>query len=205
MAIADQTSGELDRGRYSADLRLLANGKMVKFEAFAGGTWPYGSTGLYRGGVLAYFSSGAGANFLAQVGIPRWDPGAAFSIDNLFFLFEPRVDFGFASIFVTLFYHPFYYMQSETGEKGATDVNFRLLLGDLQETNIEGGFETTIGLKGTAATAVAVTDQFSLILAPYFSLVTEGVRWDFKVRVHPLRYAKPLEIVETFIGVRTAF
>ena len=205
MAIAGGTSAELERGRYSADLRVLANGEKVKFEAFAGATFPYGNAGLYRAGMLAYFSSIVGANFLAQVGITRWNPEEAFGINNLFFLFEPRVDFGFTSVFVTFFYHPFYYMQIETGDKGATDLNFRLLIGDLQETSMEGGFETTIGLKVAQEPGTSVTDQISLILAPYFSIVTEGVRWDFKIRVKPLNYAKPLTLAESFIGVRTAF
>jgi hypothetical protein len=48
-------------------------------------------------------------------------------------------------------------------------------------------------------------EAFRLALGPFFALVTEGVRWDLKLRVNPLRFAQPLEMFESFIGVRTAF
>lgn len=189
-------------GRYSTDLRLLADGDYVKFEFFTGASFPYGDYGLYRAGALAYFSTGAGADFLAQIGIPFWNPQEDFGIDNLFFLFEPRVDFGFTSIIMTLFYHPAYYLQRETNERGVSDVNFKFLIGDLKEMAAEGGFETTIGIRGDEQ---AASEPFRFSLGPFFSLVTEGVRWDFKLKVHPLDYTEPLEMFETFLGVRTAF
>ncbi len=189
------------RGKYSSDIRVLLNGDKVKLEAFAGLTLPHGSTGLYRGGALLYFSTGTGADFMGQIGIPYWDPSETFGIDNVYLLFEPRVDFGFTSIIMTLFYHPAWYRQMDTGEHGVTDVNFKFLIGDLRETTMEGGFETTIGMLGTQTEGEA----FRLALGPFFALVTEGVRWDLKFRVNPLRFAKPLEMFESFIGVRTAF
>lgn len=204
-AIAGASSStEPDRGHYSADARVLVNGKNVKFEAFAGATYPYGDYGLYRGGVLAYFSAGSGAEFLAQIGVPYWNPSTSFGIDNLYFLFEPRVDFGLTSIIVTLFYHPAYYLQRETGEQGATDVNFKLLFGDLRENAVEGGVESTIGLRGSGS-GTSLADAFKFSMGPFMALVTEGVRWDFKFHLLPLNYAAPAEMFETYIGVRTAF
>lgn len=189
-------------GKYSADLRLLANGDNVKIELFAGLTQPSGSLGLYRAGALAYFSTGVGADFLAQVGIPRWNPDEGFGIDNLFFLFEPRVDFGFSSIIMTLFYHPAWYFQRETDERGVSDVNLKFLIGDLRKTSIEGGFETTIGIRGEAQ---ASEQPFRLSLGPFFAMVTEGVRWDVKLKVNPIAATVPLEMFEMFLGVRTGF
>jgi len=189
-------------GEYSADLRVLANGEHVKLEFFAGLTQPHGSFGLYRAGALAYFSTGIGADFLAQVGVPRWDPAVGFGIDNLYFLFEPRVDFGFTSIIMTLFYHPGWYLQRETNERGVSDVNLKFLIGDLRKTSIEGGFETTIGIRGEAQN----TDQpFRFSLGPFFAMVTEGVRWDVKLKVSPIGVTAPLEMFAMFLGVRTAF
>lgn len=193
-------AGSSSSGKYSADFRLLANGDRVKLELFAGVTMPEGNYGLYRGGALAFFSTGAGADFLAQIGVPRWNPEEPFGIDNLFFLFEPRVDFGFTSIIMTLFYHPAWYMQRQTNERGVSDVNFKFLLGDLRENSIEGGFEASIGIRSEDA-----DKPFSFSTGPFFAMVTEGVRWDVKLKVKPLEYTAPLEMFEMYLGVRTAF
>jgi hypothetical protein len=152
--------------------------------------------------VLAHFSTEAGANFLAQVGVPYWDPEKSFDIDNLYFLFEPRVDFGLVSIIMTLFYHPTWYLQRATNEQGVSDVNFKFLIGDLRETSAEGGFETTIGIKGDEQDA---DDPFRIAVGPFFAMLTEGVRWDLKLKVDPLSYSAPAEMFGMYLGVRTAF
>ncbi len=194
-------SGSSASGKYSADLRMLANGERVKLELFAGMTAPDGTYGSYRGGALAFFSTGVGADFLAQIGVTRWNPDEDFGIDNLFFLFEPRVDFGFTSIIMTLFYHPVWYMQRETtAERGVSDVNFKFLIGDLRETSVEGGAEATIGVRGEDAST-----PFSFSAGPFFSMVTEGVRWDVKLKMEPLNYTEPLTMFNLYLGVRTAF
>ncbi len=199
-AFIDQATGIPAVGRYSGDLRLLLNTENVKIEAFAGATLPYGSLGMYRGGALAFFTTGTGADFLAQVGVPAWSADADFSIDDLFFLFEPQLDFGPLAINITLFYHPVWYLQQENpDEQGATDVNVKLLVGDVMRNRLEGGLESTISLRASGETG------FSLTVAPFVSVVTEGVRWDFKVRADPLAYTTPLEMFESYIGVRTAY
>jgi hypothetical protein len=189
-------------GFYSADLRFLANGDRIKFEGFVGTTQPYCRYGLFRAGAFAYLSATSAATFMAQIGVPQWDPIKSFTIDNLFILFEPRVDFGFTSITITLFYHPSVYLQAQTGEKGAVDVNFKLLLGDLREMDKEGGIEASIGLKSDNNK----DEPFALALSPFFGLVAGGVRWDFKVKLMPVRlFANPLTAFETYMGVRTAY
>jgi len=192
--------GMPERGRYSADMRILINRNLVKLEAFAGGTLPYGDYGVYRGGLLAFFSTGSGADFMAQIGVPYWEGGSDFSVDNLYFMFEPRLNFGFSAIYVTLFYHPRFYQQIENvEEQGATDVNVKLLLGDINKHRTEGGIETTISLYPKH------DDTFSVRVSPFVSAVTDGVRWDLKLRIDPLSYEDPMEMFESYIGVRTAF
>lgn len=201
-AYQDSALGLDALGRYSVDARILVNGSTVKFEAFAGATGPYGTAGLYRGGVLAHFSTGGGPEFMAQIGVPRWDPRETFRIDNLYVLFEPRVNFGLASIIMTLFYHPAWYLQRETGERGVTDVNLKLLFGDLRKMPIEGGVETTVGIRGKDQDT---GDAVRLTVGPFIGAVTEGVHWDFKIRVRPMDYKTPIEMFETFLGARMAF
>jgi hypothetical protein len=189
-------------GRFSGDFRILGNGKRIKLEAFAGMTVPYGKYGIYRAGALGYFTTGAGASFLAQIGIPRWDPEETFGIDNLFFLFEPRVDFGFTSVIMTLFYHPAWYLQRATNERGVSDINFKFLIGDLQKTSTEGGIETTIGIHGDENSA---DEPFRISVGPFFAMLTEVVRWDLKIKIDPLSYTVPMEMTTVYLGVRTAF
>lgn len=196
----DETTGMAEQGRYSSDFRIMANGDLVKFEAFGGVTFPYGDYGLYRGGVLAFFSTGTGADFLAQVGVPSWSADEAFNVDKLYFLFEPRLSFGPAALHVTLFYHPLYYLnQKNPEEQGATDVNVKLLIGDLFKGGVEGGIETTMGIRTKAE------DTFAVRVSPFLGIATDGVRWDFKVRIDPMAYGKPIGMFETYIGVRTAY
>jgi hypothetical protein len=193
-------TGIPEGGRYSGDIRVLLNQDFVKLEAFAGATLPYGTYGMYRGGALAVFSTGTGADFMAQVGVPGWASDSVFGLDNLYFLFEPRLDFGPMAIHITLFSHPLRYLQVDNPtERGATDVNVKLLLGDVLKNMVEGGVESTITLRSNAA------ENFKLRISPYLSAVTEGVRWDFKIRINPLAYARPMELFESFIGVRTAY
>lgn len=195
--------GRWEAGHYSADLRLLVNFDRVKLETFAGATSGVASLGLYRVGALAFFSSGVGADFLAQVGFTGWDPNATLSIDDWYFLFEPRLDFGLAAIIITLFSHPVRYLQRVTPEEeGATDINAKILIGNAQEQRVEGGIEGTVRLRSNT---VNDADNFSFTVSPFLGLMTEGVRWDFKVAIHPFRYDRPDEMFEASVGVRTAF
>jgi hypothetical protein len=193
-----------ERSHYSGDLRFLFNRERVKFEGFMGISAAKAGEPLYRGGFLAFFSSppspGIGADFLAQIGIPGWEPGEPFSIDQFYFLVEPRVDFGPLALHITFFYHPTRYLQRKTPEeRGKSDINIKLLGGDVFKSGVEGGLETTLGLK------VQGEEDFSLLVSPFVSFITTGLRWDVKVRVNPLGYDKPHEMTEFFMGIRAAF
>lgn len=200
-AFINETTGIPESGRYSGDVRVLLNSQYVKFEAFAGATFPYGDFGMYRGGLLAYFSTGMGADFLAQVGIPGWESGTDLKVDNLYFLFEPRLAIGLFALHFTLFYHPVRYLQLVNAEeRGATDINAKLLIGDIYKYRVQGGLESTLNLRSSTASS-----SFALRISPFISAVTEGIRWDLKIRVDPLKYTQPLEMADIFIGVRTAY
>lgn len=200
-AFINESTGIPESGRYSGDLRLLVNSDYVKFEAFAGATAPYGDYGMYRGGLLAFFTTGTGADFLAQVGIPGWEAGTALKVDNLYFLFEPRLSIGLFALHITLFYHPVRYLQLlNPEERGATDINAKLLIGDILKYRLQGGLESTVNLRSGSS-----NNTLDLRISPFLSVVTEGIRWDVKLRIDPFKYTKPLEMADTFIGVRTAY
>lgn len=200
-AFINESTGIPESGRYSGDVRLLINSQYVKFEAFAGATYPYGTYGMYRGGMLACFTTGTGADFLAQAGIPGWESGTDLKVDNLYFLFEPRLAIGIFALHITLFYHPVRYLQLlNPEERGATDINAKLLIGDIFKYRLQGGLESTVNLRSGAS-----ANTLDLRIAPFLSIVTEGIRWDFKIRIDPFKYTKPLEMADTFIGVRTAY
>ncbi|HON13474.1 MAG TPA: hypothetical protein PK897_05070 [Treponema sp.] len=200
-AFINESTGIPESGRYSGDVRFLVNSQYVKFEAFAGATYPYGTYGMYRGGMLAYFTTGTGADFLAQAGIPGWESGTDLKVDNLYFLFEPRLAIGIFALHITLFYHPVRYLQLlNPEERGATDINAKLLIGDILKYRLQGGLESTVNLRSGAS-----VNTLDLRVSPFVSVITEGIRWDFKIRIDPFKYTKPLEMADTFIGVRTAY
>jgi hypothetical protein len=193
-------SGEI---RHSGDLRLLVNREVAKLEIFGGASLSSGLDANLRGGLLAHFSSPAGAQFLIQCGVPGWERGEKFSIDNLYFLMEPRLLFESFGVYVTFFYHPVEYIYELTKaerekEQGKADINIKLLSQNSQ-TGFTWGLETTMGLK------IDGMEDFALWLSPFAGFLTNGLMWDTKVRVNTLGGKAPTEMFEIFIGVRTAF
>jgi hypothetical protein len=187
------------KNRYSGDLRFLVNRESVKLEAFGGISLSGGLGAGMRGGLLAHFSSPGGVEFLLQGGVPGWEQGDDFSIDNFYFLMEPRLIFGNHGLYVTFFYHPLEYIHIKTEkERGKADINIKFLSGNPQ-TGLSWGLETTLGLK------INGTEDFSLWLSPFAGFMTSGLRWDAKVRVNTLELGTSTEVVELFVGVRTAF
>jgi hypothetical protein len=194
-------------GTWSGDLRYLMNGASVKAEIFTGATTG-GAYGIYRGGLLFYATSGSVGEFLAQTGVTRWDASTALSLDDLFFLFEPRINIGIAQAAITVFYHPSWYLQkdySALGEKGALDAAFNLRFGSISQGNAQGGMQTLLEFR-PLTTDPSTTPPLAIDASPYYSLVSGGVRWDFKLdlRVFPF----PSEwygMFRPFIGLKTSY
>jgi hypothetical protein len=189
-----------EKFRYSGDLRGLFNGEKFKAEAFFGVSGLKDENLSLRGGLLAFFTSGQGADFLIQCGVPNWVLHEEISVDNWYFLIEPRIDFGPLALHISFFYHPLQYLHIITEEeRGKADVNVKLFAGDLGESNVQGGLETTLGIK------VYGQSNISLKISPFVSLISAGLRWDFKIRINPLAIQNPEEIIEVFAGIRTAY
>jgi hypothetical protein len=195
----DAGSGVYRSGDYSGDFRLLVNSPNVKFEFFAGGSYLVSSAPVFRGGLAVYFTNGEGVGFFLQAGIPRWDYGDTISIDNCYFLIEPRLRFGKAGLNLSFFYHPSYYLNQETGDEGKGDINLKFFVGDTNTSAFEWGLESTISLK------VDNGEDLSLWLSPFLSIVTSGLYWDFKVRLNPLYFTGTGSLAEAFVGIRTAY
>ncbi len=189
----------LGAGHFSLDLYTAFNTERFKMEGFAGVSYPASTWGIYRAGTLLFYDTGQGGEFLAQIGIPRWDPVVdPMAIDLLYFLFEPRVRFGLFSIILTMFWHPVYYLQSTTDELGSIDINSNFQFGDPDTSISSGGMETKMSLSSTAA------EQFRAVVSPYFRTVTSGVIWDFKINAQVFPLDVP-SMFELFIGVRAEF
>jgi hypothetical protein len=192
-------SSNLFSGNYSGDFRLLVNSPNVKFEFFAGGSYLISADPVFRGGIAAYFTNGEGVGFFLQAGIPRWDYGDEISIDSCYFLIEPRMHFGPAGLNITFFYHPSFYLNQETKDEGMADVNLKFFIGDISTSTLEWGLESTLSLK------INNGEDLSLWVSPFLSAVTNGLRWDFKVRVNPGYFYGTGNLAEAFIGIRTAY
>jgi len=192
---------DLGAGRWSGDIRALIDGKMVKIEAFLGGSADERyKSGLYRAGLLFHYAPGDVGEFYAQVGIPRWEASTAFSVDSLFFLFEPRVNFAEGSIALTVFYHPAYYLQRATNENGALDVGINVRIGQLSQSGTQGGVSSLIAIRPQSTTMLSVD------IAPYYSFITSGVQWDFKLGIRPFPLPSAwFGIFRPFVGIKTSY
>jgi hypothetical protein len=192
-------NNQITGNRYSGDLRFLINRESVKLEAFGGLSLTGGLDANIRGGILAHFSSQERVEFLFQGGIPGWEKGTDFSIDNFYFLMEPRLLFENYGFYVTFFYHPLEYNHIKTEEeRGKADINVKFLSGNIN-TGFTWGLETTLGLK------LDGKEDFSVWVSPFAGFLASGLRWDAKLRVNALEWKTPGEMFELFIGVRTAF
>lgn len=197
-------------GTWSGDLRFLVNSASVKAELFAGATTgsAESSYGLYRGGLLFYATSGDVGEFLAQTGITRWDATQALSLDDLYFLFEPRITLGIAQAAITVFYHPSWYQQKDyrgLGEKGALDTAFNLRFGSINSGGMQGGLQTLLAFRPLTGDP-DITPPLAIDVAPYYALVSGGVRWDFKLDLRVFPY--PSEwygMFRPFIGLKTSY
>jgi hypothetical protein len=187
-------------GNYSGDLRFLLNYPTLKLEAFVGATAASSSRyGLYRGGLL-FYAADRNVEFLAQVGIPRWDPGtdATLSVNLFYLLVEPRLHMGLFSIVPTFFWHPEYYMQAAyPSEIGTFDVNLNMYAGDPSKTDFQGGAEANFRFQYAAGT-------FALKVSPWIGFSTPGVLWTLKVnaKLWPFSLA---DMLDGFVGVRAEF
>ncbi|HUX41506.1 MAG TPA: hypothetical protein VMV83_10110 [Rectinemataceae bacterium] len=189
-------------GDWSSDLRGLVDFGAIKLESFAGGSWdPSHAYGLYRGGLLFHVAPGNLGEFFAQVGVPEWDPTTTFGVNDIFFLFEPRVDFGSSGqLALSVFYHPAYYQQKATGEGGSLDVGFNLRFGQLADSGMQGGVESYLKFKPVA------THPLTASLSPYYEAILSGVAWSFKLGMNLFPFPSTwYGIFQPFVGVKTSF
>jgi hypothetical protein len=192
-------------GTWSGDLRYSVNSPLVKADFFAGATTG-GSSGFYRGGLLFYASTGDVGEFFAQMGVTHWDPTQSFSINDIYFLFEPRIKFGsMAQAVITLFYHPSWYDQvNYISEQNAMDASFDLRFGHIAERGSQGGVQTLFAFRpGTIDPNIPA---LAVDTSPYYSIITGNIRWDFKLdlRVFPF----PTEwygMFSPYIGFKTSY
>ena len=194
----------LGSGRYSSDLRFLANTELLKAELFLGASYPQAAYGIYRAGLLTFFqTSGDGpvqGQFFTQLGLPRWNPEGAsdLSLEDFYFLFEPRLKFPAFSLLLTLFWHPEYYLQASTAEGGALDANIRAIIGDEQTSQIRGGLDTRMTYNPSA------TQQLAVRVVPFLRVAASGILWDISIRAR----VYPFNLQESFdgqIGITTEF
>lgn len=189
-------------GDWSSDLRGLLDFGVVKLEGFAGASWaPVYRYGIYRSGLLFHVAPGDIGEFYAQVGVPEWNPEAGFDVNDIFFLFEPRVGFGATGqLALSVFYHPAFYQQKATGEGGSLDVGFNLRFGRLADVGAQGGVESYLKFRPLEAQPLTAS------LSPYYEAILSGVEWSFKLGLDLFPFPSSwFAIFKPFVGVKTSF
>jgi len=197
---------DIGAGSWSSDLRGLMNYEHIKLEAFAGATLtPGAADGIYRGGLMFFAAPGEVGEFFAQIGVPHWDPLGGFSINDVYFLFEPRINFGFGNLALTVFYHPAWYRQQPTNEADALDAALNLRFGRIAQDGAQGGLEGLLEFRPLTTDPTAIP-RLSVIASPYYSAIAGGIEWDFKLglQLFPVPTAW-YGIFEPFIGLKTSF
>ncbi len=165
--------GWMGDGIYSSDIRSRFDGEAFKAEAFAGATFPVSDAGIYRAGVMFYYDTGLGGEFLSAIGVPRWDPAdGELTVEHFTFLAEPRVRLGILSVITTFFWHPAWYLQQPTGEDGSFDIDLNFRIGDPVRQPLIGGIENIMRFE------TEENDQLQYTLAPYLQLSASGILWD---------------------------
>jgi len=191
--------GYMGSGYFSSDIRTLFNFDKVKIESFLGATYPASAYGLYRGGFLFNYNPGTTGEFFAQVGVPQWDPSTNFTMDRLFFLFEPRIKFNPVTIILTLFWHPGFYLQSTATDSGSSDVHINFMIGEPGKSTFSGGIEGS-----TTYDSSAVSNQFGVKVSPYLSAITSGVIWNIMLNTRLFPYSLN-DMFEGVISVKAEF
>jgi hypothetical protein len=193
---------DLGAGKWSGDVRGLLDQGILKLEVFGGGSYDGNhSLGLYRGGLLFFSAPGDIGEFYAQIGVPQYDPNTSFSVNDVFFLFEPRVNFeGGSQLALSVFYHPAYYRQKATGEAGALDVGFNLRFGRLADNGRQGGVESFLAFRPLESSPLTAD------ISPYYEVIASGVAWNFKLGLRLFPFPNPwYGIFRPFVGVKTSY
>jgi hypothetical protein len=81
---------------------------------------------------------------------------------------------------------------------GSVDINVNFLIGKTEETPLSGGLESSLKFSTTS------DEQFQAHTSPYFSAITSGVLWNFKInaKIFPFAIA---DLLEFFVGVKAEF
>ncbi len=189
-----------DPGVFSSDIQAMLNFDAVQLEAFVGATYPLAAVGRYRAGVLANLRSPQGDSLLLQVALPAIEPatGEEISVNDFYFLFEPRVRLGMLGTTLSFFWQPDVYDQIATGQGGSIDTNLRLELGDIRNGDAAAGVETRLAVRPDA------DEQFLFSTTPFVQLSSGGVTWEIRTQAKLIPY-DPTELFEGYIGVRTEF
>ncbi len=193
-------NSDLGAGAWSGLARGLLDSEKLKLELYggfsAGTSYLYG---LFRCGFLLDFSLGPTGEFFAQMGIPHLNPTEQFSIDNLFFLFEPRFSFDPFSFAFTVFCHPAYYREKATGEGGALDFCLNAKYGSLATTGYQ------VGLSSLAEVRQLEAVPLTIDIAPYISIISWGLEWNIKLDCFVFPWGELYEVFSPYIGIRTSF
>ena len=183
----------------SIDARFLINHPKIKAETFAGFSHSKDDGLMLRGGLLGLFGAGNDIQFLIQGGLSGWEVDKQLTIDNFYFLMEPRFTFGMFNLYGTLFFHPvIYHNIPSDSERGKMDLNLKFFF-HLPQSGFVSGVESNLGFN------VKKMEEFSFKISPFFSFIGSGIRWDTKLRVNVLEVDNPGQLLELFLGIQTAF
>lgn len=166
-------------GYYGADIRYVYSSDSFDLDAFAGGSFaPIAPNGVYRIGTMLHLS-GQTTELLIMAGIPRWDSSTAFDTSLFQALIEPRLHLGVFNAAFSFLYKPAWQGGAPTGEAGKADFGLRLSFGKLYTDMSEAG----VDIRYAAPSMTALLTPSALYVAPFWTSLSRGARWDFRFLV----------------------
>ncbi len=147
---------------------------------------------------MAYFSTPGPGSFFAQAGLLDWDPDDEIDLEDMYFLFEPRLRFSRVAMVYTFFSHPARYRGEETGTPNRMDISGRLQLEELAGGILTAGIESAVLLDPDAS------DKAITRTGPVVELEAGGLQWLMKLNVQAFPYEQ-LDGLEAVFAARTSF
>ncbi len=91
------------------------------------------------------------------------------------------------------------------GEKDALDASFNLRFGHISQNGSEGGVQTLLAFRPLTVDP-AVTPPLAIDTSPYYSLITGGIRWDFKLDLRLFPFPSVwYGMFGPYIGLKTSY
>lgn len=201
----------------TCDLRLGLAGDLLRFNAFAGYSSGFATTGNYfRGGFSSILVSQSGGEIYAEAGVRKTKAGSSELARSVYFLFEPRLIGENADVAFTFFSVPvrtdttgtssnstYTGLTTDSAATGSENTylgsNILVGFGNLKKSRIRGGFSVLGCIDPKQPKSVT---PMSFSVSPFCSVKIDDFRLNVTLVINPLLLDHPAEMGEIQISLK---